>query len=186
MQPKLELLVQDPTQLSAFKIKCHNPLFTPSSQHSVCSSTSQVICHFFFFLICCVWFWILLCMIHLNVHGWMYLYFLAKKSMLQYAHNSKEKKDYEGAKSGGFFVGKEIPDSDSSEEGEYCILYNWLRLRWRRYHWLMNDVQNLISHSQNLNQSWSKNNVSSLSSSLANSTNTTISIILFLETSKSG
>ena len=37
--------------------------------------------------------------------------------MLQYAHNSKEKKDYEGAKSGGFFVGKEIPDSDSSEEG---------------------------------------------------------------------
>ena len=35
---------------------------------------------------------------------------------LQYAHNSKEKKDHEGAKN-GFFVGKEIPDSDSSEEG---------------------------------------------------------------------
>ena len=35
---------------------------------------------------------------------------------LQYAHNSKEKKEHEGTKN-GFFVGKEIPDSDSSEEG---------------------------------------------------------------------
>ena len=33
----------------------------------------------------------------------------------QYAHNTKEKKEH--AKEGGFFVGKEIPDSDSSEEG---------------------------------------------------------------------
>ena len=121
-----------------------------------------------------------------SIWGGICVFVFAKKYMLQYSHNSKEKKDYEGAKSGGFFVGKEIPDSDSSEEGEYCILCNWLRLLWRRYHWLMNDVQTLISHCQNLNQSWSRNNVSSLSSSLANSTNTTISIILFLETSKSG
>ena len=44
---------------------------------------------------------------------------LAKKYtfFLQYAHNSKEKKEHGGAKGGGFFVGKEIPDSDSSEEG---------------------------------------------------------------------
>ena len=49
----------------------------------------------------------------------------------QFAHNSKEKKDHDGAQIGGFFVGKEIPDSDSSEEGDqhrsqvpqlYCIL----------------------------------------------------------------
>ena len=37
---------------------------------------------------------------------------------LQFAHNSKEKKDHDGAQIGGFFVGKEIPDSDSSEEGD--------------------------------------------------------------------
>ena len=42
---------------------------------------------------------------------------------LQYAHNSKEKKDHDGAKNGGFFVGKEIPDSDSSEEGTN---YQWV------------------------------------------------------------
>ena len=41
-----------------------------------------------------------------------------KKYFLQFAHNSKEKKDHDGAQIGGFFVGKEIPDSDSSEEGD--------------------------------------------------------------------
>lgn len=45
----------------------------------------------------------------------LYIDFLLK--VFEYAHNSKEKKDHEGAKN-GFFVGKEIPDSDSSEEDE--------------------------------------------------------------------
>ena len=51
---------------------------------------------------------------------------------MQYAHNSKEKKDHEGAKN-GFFVGKEIPDSDSSEEGganQWMIVNNFSEQRY--------------------------------------------------------
>ena len=39
----------------------------------------------------------------------------------QYAHNSKEKKDH--ARNDSFFVGREIPDSDSSEE-EGALLFS--------------------------------------------------------------
>jgi len=42
----------------------------------------------------------------------LYIDFLLK--VFEYAHNSKEKKDH--ARNDGFFVGREIPDSDSSEE----------------------------------------------------------------------